>query len=164
MDTPTLTPIARRVIGLSAAAALLVAGAVAAAPGHGPGAGEHHGGKHHGGMARMLGQADLDGDGQISRAEHDAHVAARLAAMDANGDGRVSFEEIQAFRAAQREQRARERFDRRADADGMISVESMAAAAERRFARMDRNGDGVISADEMHRGERHGRKGPPRGE
>jgi hypothetical protein len=135
--------------------------------GHADNHGHAHGGNGHGKHGRahgMLKQMDTDGDGAISRAEFDAHRLSRIAAMDADGDGYVSFEEMEAHRQAQREQRARARFDRLdTDGDGRVSLEELAAMGERRFERMDRNGDGVLDADDRM-GRHEGMRRVPRGD
>jgi hypothetical protein len=148
-------PIRHRFTVAAAAAALLVAGVATAGQAAGERAGHCHAGKH-----RMIERLDLGADGQLDRQAYLARVAERHAAMDSNGDGHVSFEEMQAWWAVQREQRARERFERRADGEAGISLEAMQTAAERRFARLDRDGDGVITADELRRPRHgHGRRG-----
>lgn len=111
--------------------------------------------------------ADRDGDGVISREEFEAaHLARardRFAALDADNDGRLTREEMRSARnrfAAERHERA-ERID--ADGDGAWSFGELQAVRPgvtiEQFNRLDRNGDGLVTADE--RPPRHGAK--PRG-
>ncbi len=130
------------------AAAALVAGSVSVVAVAGP-RGEH--GRHHAsGIVSAFERVDTDADGAVSRAEFDAHIAARQAGLDGNGDGMVSFEEAKAVRAAQRKQRARERFAKMdKDGDGVVSTAEASAGQERIFAFLDRNDDGAVSIDEL---------------
>lgn len=95
--------------------------------------------------AAMFGRLDSDGDGVISRAEFDARAEAR-------GE-----------RGGPRGWRGRGRGGHRGgwaelEGDGLTRAEAQ-ARAEARFARMDANGDGVISREdrEARRGARGAR-------
>lgn len=125
----TTSTISRLALG-TALIALLAGGALAA------GKGDHGGMGGMGGRmggAAMLAQLDTDGDGKISRAELEAHRAAEIARMDPDGDGRIGRAEfVEGHRAA--------------------AAERAAAAAGARFAALDANGDGVLSAAEVMRG------------
>lgn len=74
-------------------------------------------------------QLDTDKDGSISRAEWDAPRLAALKALDPDADGVVTLEEMKADAVARATARAE-------------------AAAERRFARLDLDGDGRVTAAE----------------
>lgn len=54
------------------------------------------GGSPAGSPAGKLGQADRNGDGQISRAENEADAEAHFAAMDTDGDGVLTGKELDA--------------------------------------------------------------------
>lgn len=100
-------------------------------------------------IAERFAAADADSDGRITAAERDAHRAAAredrmadiFARLDADGNGEISVAEHEARRDARREHRAERRADRRAmrresrDMRGSMSVEELAAMAERRAAR-----------------------------
>jgi Ca2+-binding EF-hand superfamily protein len=101
-----------------------------------------HGGRGHGMMMR----ADTNGDGMISRAEFMAQADARFARMDKNGDGVITADEMggMAGRGPGGGLMAADTIH-----DGKISHAEFAAQAAARFARLDANGDGQISPDEM---------------
>lgn len=134
-------------------------------------------------------QADSDGDGALTRAEFDAFMSERFAMIDADGDGTVTADELQAarpmagmrggerdgmrhmggrdgghFRAGgrhgmgeevtpeMREARAQAMVARMdADGDGLLSVEELSAepSPERIFGMLDTDGDGAISQEEF---------------
>ncbi|RRH76945.1 EF-hand domain-containing protein [Falsigemmobacter faecalis] len=89
-------------------------------------------------------QLDTDGDGRITRAEYDAPRLERLKAMDPDQDGFVTLEEMKADAVARATKRAE-------------------AMAERRFQRLDADGDGKISAAEAMMAGPEGRPGPKGG-
>ncbi len=117
--------------------------AVSAAP-RGPG----------GGFDRM----DANGDGVVTAAEMDAQQAELIAAADANGDGGVSKEEMRSYRKTKREEwRAQNNPD--ANGDGVVDRIEFQAAADKRFDRMDKDGDGVLSEDERRQRRGFHRRG-----
>lgn len=135
----------------AAVLAVLAMGVAQAGGGHGG----HYGG-HQGGM-QMLKQADANGDGQTTLAEAQAKVLERATAIDANKDGAITAAELQAHREQMRaERRAARLAAMDADKNGAVSVEEFAAVHSERLARFDRNGDGILDADDHPRGYRHG--------
>lgn len=119
---------------------------------------EHHG--HHGPGA-MMERVDTNGDGKIDRNE--AKGAPRLAEhfdrIDANGDGSLDKAELdkahEHHRAGRRE-RGAERFEESdTNGDGAIDLAEAKAAAEKRaeqmFGKMDADGDGKLTREEMNR-------------
>ncbi len=135
----------------AAVLALLAMGVAHAGGGHGG----HYGG-HQGGM-QMLKQADANGDGQTTLAEAQTKVLERATAIDANKDGAITATELQAHREQMRaERRAARLAAMDADKNGAVSVEEFAAVHSERLARFDRNGDGILDADDHPRGYRHG--------
>ncbi|MEP7004494.1 MAG: hypothetical protein ABI810_00825 [Sphingomonas bacterium] len=95
-----------------------------------------------GGMMR----ADTNGDGTISRAEFTAQAEARFARMDKNGDGFITADEMSG-RSGRGLGGGLMSAD--TDQDGKISRAEFMAQSTERFAKLDTNGDGKISGDEM---------------
>lgn len=96
--------------------------------------GEHRGNRGQGGMERRI---------------------ARFKALDKNGDGSIDKVELQSAsdeEVAYRVRRLMHSLD--ADKNGKISREEFLAPAKRRFARMDLNDDGKITADDLPPGRR----------
>lgn len=100
---------------------------------------------------------DLNGDGNISLDEINAERAERFAGGDSDGSGTLTFEEFSAFAEDQRAEREATRMERRfasldANDDGIVTAEEHAAhhqeRMERRFNRVDTNNDGLISPEE----------------
>ena len=94
----------------------------------------------------MMARADTNGDGTISRAEFMAQADARFARMDKNGDGQIASDEMgrMAGRGSGGGMMAAD-----TDHDGKISHAEFTAQAAAHFAKLDANGDGQISGDEM---------------
>lgn len=97
---------------------------------------------------------DTNGDGGITMEEMQAHRMDRFNEGDANGDGVLDRDEMLAGAMKRAEARVDgmiERFDK--DGDGMISAEEMPQPpkdrAERMFNRVDANDDGAISEEEF---------------
>lgn len=156
MSKPRKTPATRWLLLATLAGASLAVVATAAAQQRGGPQGHGHG-RHAHGMA--FDRFDANDDGVISRAEFDAHVAAREAAIDANGDGAVTYEEAKAFRDAQREARARARFQRLdKDGDGVVSTAETSARLVKMFEFLDADDDEQVERDELppRRGVRGG--------
>ena len=108
------------------------------------------------GMPFDFDAADADNDGNLTTDEMTAFHDARMQAMDADKDGFVSADEIQAAILARMSDRAADmakmRIERQdTDKDGRLGQSELAAGpgAERMFARIDANGDGAISREEM---------------
>ena len=110
---------------------------------------------------------DTDGDGRVSRAEAEAGapgMARNFERLDTDADGQLTREEIRAQQAQMREQ-VRARADQRwaaadTNRDGAIDLAEaqtgMPRAAEN-FGRLDADGNGLLSREEMHQGMRQHR-------
>jgi Ca2+-binding EF-hand superfamily protein len=105
--------------------------------------------------------ADLDQNGEVSRAEFMAASDARFATADINFDGQLTLDELKSIGEARRVERAKKRFAKTdANGDGSVSEAEMLAAREAMLsrhsnkksdrrdklkARIDTNADGEIS-------------------
>lgn len=107
-------------------------------------------------FAHMLKKMDTDGDGKISSAEFQAAAAARFNAIDTQGTGKITAEQIADSKGAkERGEKFAEREVAKIGTNGVITKDQYLAAAQARFAKLDKNGDGYITADEAPVG--HGR-------
>ena len=82
-------------------------------------------------------RVDSDGDGQLSRAEHAAAARKMFEAMDANHDGKVTAAEMEAAEAHMKGRRPSR------------SMKALKMTAADRIKLSDRDGDGVLTADEQ---------------
>ncbi|HAK51203.1 MAG TPA: hypothetical protein DCM54_04775 [Gammaproteobacteria bacterium] len=121
-------------------------------------------------------ELDTDGDGLISRDEFRLPEDRRRQRMDIDGDGTISQEEVaqhqeeadarQAEHIAKKREKAAERFNAvDVDGDGSITTQE---AEDHAFWRLDRDGDGYVSRQElrkqMGRAGRDGKRGKRGGE
>lgn len=130
-------------------------------------------------------RAGYDRSAPVARADMMTKVDARFAKIDTNGDGTIDAAEMAAYRDAMRTVRAeriaamteeerakmqerragmKERWAKRgwlarvdANGDGLISREEFAAPAMKRFERMDADGDGIVTPDERKAARRSAR-------
>jgi len=120
----------------------------------------------------MGARADIDKNGQLTKAELTAHLDQRFKAIDTNGNDQIETSEMQAAkqerqaeRAERREARSGETAGKRsgehrggkqagkrgqidANGDGIITRDEFGARALKRFDRADANGDGVVTQEE----------------
>lgn len=108
--------------------------------------------------------ADLDGNGEVTRAEFMAAGEARFTAADTDFDGFLNRDEMDALRDAERSERTRKHFSKLdANGDGAVTEAEMLAAQEARLERksdrreerraqfierFDTDDDGVLSEEE----------------
>ncbi len=130
--------------------------------------GRRHGGRH--GAKRMMHfiiGANANKDGEVTIQEVQDHAAASFKRFDRNADGVIDEADREAFMKEMTDYRVR-RFMHRfgAGQDGKLTLEQFRAERDKRFARMDLDGDGTLSRDERgggrgwHRGGRQHRGGP----
>ncbi len=136
--------------------------------GHGMGGGRHmdgqmgrfggeyggrHGARYGGqGMMSMFDSFDGNGDGSLTQAEIDQARAARLAGFDTDGDGSLSLKEYEALWSDAMRERMVDRFQNLdADGDGTVTKAEFTEPFAGKVQFMDRNGDGVLSRDDMGR-------------
>ena len=102
-------------------------------------------------------QADVDGDGRLSRVEFDAARESRFAQADADHDGRLTLTELRALRPEGASQPRRRpsmeqiqklrAIDR--NGDRAVDAAEFRAIGAERFASIDRNRDGAVAQDEI---------------
>jgi hypothetical protein len=140
-------------VGAAGTAILLGVGAALADGWSGPG--PHFGARGPGGM-RLMDQFDTDKDGRLTQAEIDAARKAQVSKYDANGDGVLSLEEYQVlWLDAMRPLMVRQFQANDSDGNAAITVDEFTARFAHMVRDLDRNGDGVLTVDEL-RGPRHG--------
>jgi Ca2+-binding EF-hand superfamily protein len=140
------------------------------------------------GANQRFADMDTDSNGVVTKDEREAfqarkreeHAQKRFERSDANSDGAISQQEFntaraernqkrEAIRAERQEKRQargersgerhkRTRFQPDATGDGVVDVAEHNAAAEHKFTKMDKDGDGVLSQGEIESGKHHGRK------
>ena len=97
-------------------------------------------------MQTLFAEVDADGDGRVTQDEIDAFRAAKVRAADTSGDGALSIEEFDTLYREFTRSRMVDAFqDLDANGDGMIDKAEMDARLTRIKARMDRDGDGVLT-------------------
>jgi Ca2+-binding EF-hand superfamily protein len=114
-------------------------------------------------VQKYFDKVDTNHDGVVTQDEYLAAATARYKKLDTQGNGQVTAAEIASTpRALNRDQHLAQHEVKRLDTngDGTVSLSEYLAAAKTRFAKIDKNGDGFIDADEMTRrswaGKGHG--------
>jgi len=121
--------------------------------GHGKGRRDRRG--HDDGMRgiyRLIETFDTDGDGSVTQEEIVTMRETRLSEFDANKDGRLDLSEYQALWLDAMRERMVDQFQAHDDdGDGLVTVEEFNEQFANLVKRRDRNGDGVINADDTKR-------------
>jgi Ca2+-binding EF-hand superfamily protein len=109
-------------------------------------------------FSHMLEKMDTNGDGRISLNEYLASATARFKGIDTKHTGNIDAAEMaNSPEVAQRVERRAASLVTHLDkaGNGYVTKDEFIAAATKRFARMDNNGDGKLTIDELGAG-RHG--------
>jgi len=106
------------------------------------------------------GNQDANGDGAVSAQEFEAAATARFQRMDANQDGVIDAAELATTQKRMEERRAGRPGAGKgpgggavalmdADQDGKVTQAEALATSKARFAKLDADGDGALSAAEQ---------------
>lgn len=114
-----------------------------------------------GGPGKFMRFFDTNQDGTVTLDEFESASQARFERMDTNKDGQVTSGEFQSYVEARRNEKQADRLKKMdTDNDGQVSKEEYVAykseRASNKFTRMDKNQDGVLSADELKACRKHG--------
>jgi Ca2+-binding EF-hand superfamily protein len=97
---------------------------------------------------RLIKRADTNGDGRISQSEMASAISASFAVVDTDGDGVLSKSEISNRKAAYKAYRQEVKASKQSG-ERLARVIRMPKAIGKNFAKIDANGDGVISKSEI---------------
>ncbi len=118
-------------------------------------------GRHGMMMMEMFERFDVNGDGTVTRAEFDEVRGQLFALADTGNAGSFDLQGFDALFASMAEPRLVRMFQRLdTDGDLAITAEENAARTSDLVARMDRNGDGVLTKADFRKGGKEGHKGP----
>jgi Ca2+-binding EF-hand superfamily protein len=128
------------------------------------GRGHRHGRRGHRRGRRMMRHligADANKDGAVTLQELQDRAGKRFARFDRNNDGVIDNADRDALRAEIKDYRVKRFFHRHEVADEKLTIQQFTKRRDERFARWDRDGDGIIER-RRHRGG-WGRRGHGRG-
>lgn len=103
---------------------------------------------------RMFTEMDSNGDGKITQAEITASKTRNFHAMDTNNDGAVSSDEMLNHAINKMKERMQERMGKRfakidKDSNGTISADEFGGRTSKMMEHLDTNKDGAISMQEV---------------
>lgn len=98
-------------------------------------------------------RGDADGNGKLSLSEFQTIAQNRMMRADKDADGKISLQEWLARPAASKaKQDPTEQFNRLdANKDGKLDAAEIEVLVKRRFAALDKNADGALTAEERPR-------------
>ena len=108
---------------------------------------------------RAIQKMDTNGDGRVSLDEYLAAATVHFKSLDSQNKGSIDAADLASSKMALM------RIDHRANAlvkrldtagNGYVTQDEFVAAAQKRFARLDKNGDGKLTPDELGSRDRHG--------
>ncbi len=101
-------------------------------------------------VEKMFLEHDADKNGTLAKDELPARFQKHFQSADKNGDGQLSKEEAIEAHKERREKRVTKllmKFD--TNSDGLVSKSELISFVEKKFAKLDENGDGQLSAEEL---------------
>lgn len=101
---------------------------------------------------------DEDGDGKVAISELDARHKEFIAEADRDGDGYIAKDEMEAMHEERMAEHQARRFPD-ANNNGVVDRREFEDAAREKFNKLDANGDGLISKEEMDAQRGHHRRG-----
>ena len=110
-----------------------------------------------GGLNLLIESFDTNGDGSVTQEEIISARTNRLSEFDANKDGSLDLSEYQALWLDAMHERMVDQFQAHDDdGDGLVTVQEFNEQFANLVKRRDRNGDGVLNADDIKRPDRQG--------
>jgi len=109
----------------------------------------------------LIQKFDKNGDGVLEVKELPELLQKRLAEADANRDGKLTVQELEAHRAAHHAERGKKHFAKLdKNGDGVLTKDEVGEKWER-IGKADANGDGKVTQQELEqaRAARHANKG-----
>jgi EF hand len=109
------------------------------------------------GIYRLIETFDANGDGSVTQEEIITARQNRLSEFDANKDGSLDLSEYQALWLDAMHERMVDQFQAHDDdGDGLVTIEEFNENFANLVKRRDRNGDGMLNADDAKRPPREG--------
>lgn len=111
----------------------------------------------------MIQRFDKNGDGVLEIKELPELLQQRLAAADTNKDGKLSVQELEAHRATRMEEHGKKKFaalDK--NGDGVLTKDEVGDEKWQRIGKADANGDGRVTQDELKQARKAFHKKGPR--
>jgi len=107
----------------------------------------------------VMNRLDANKDGKISNEEAKGPIKGNFAKVDANSDGFITLEELKNELAGNKRTNKEEILNRLdGNKDSKISLEEAKGPLKEHFAKVDANGDGYISQDELQNTPKPARK------
>lgn len=121
---------------------------------------EDHSCSHRERMQQRFAEVDTDKDGKVSDQERKAAKDKRFKEIDRNRDGKVTEKEMEAHHQAREAERHKARFaEMDKDGNGTLSADELEGPKGDRFEKADANNDGYVTKEEMKKSRHERREG-----